>query len=125
MKIRTMLLLAVFVVTFALWMFAASAQDKDDQARNGKTATVTGCLAKGDEPNEFYLTADNGKRYEVRSDKVSLADHVGHKITLTGTAAKESGEEEEREESRHNEAAEHNAVNLQVSNVQMVSSSCK
>lgn len=123
MRLKRLLLVIGVFAALAFWHFAAQAQDRDDQAAKAKT--VTGCLAKGDEPNEFYLTADDGKRYEVRSDKVTLADHVGHKVTVKGTAAKESKEAEEREEGQHKEAAEANAENLQVSDLQMVSTSCK
>jgi hypothetical protein len=45
---------------------------------------VTICLAKGDSVKEFMLTGDDGSTWEVRSDKVALADHVGHKVTATG-----------------------------------------
>lgn len=123
MKLKQLLLVIGIFAALAVWQFAARAQDTDDQAAKAKT--VTGCLAKGDEPNEFYLTAEDGKRYEVRSDKVTLADHVGHKVTVKGTAEKESDEAEEREQGRHKEAAEANAGNLQVSDLQMVSTSCK
>lgn len=123
MKLKGLLLLIGLFAAVAVWPFAAQAQDTDDQAAKAKT--VTGCLAKVDEPNEFYLTADDGKRYEVRSDRVALADHVGHKVTVKGTAAKESDEVEEREEEWHKEAAEGNVGNLQVSDLQMVSTSCK
>lgn len=123
MKLRTPLFLIAVVAMISLWSLAAKAEQKKDESR-GKT-TVTGCLSKGDEPNEFYLTSDNGKRYELRSDNVALGDHVDHKITVTGTPSKESEETEEREGGRHNEAAEHNAGNLQVTNVKMVSTSCK
>jgi serine/threonine-protein kinase RIO1 len=118
-----LLLLIVVLAALSLWYLGASAQDKDDQTNKGKTATVTGCLAKGDEANEFYLTTDDGKRYDLRSDKVSLADHVGHKITVTGTAVKESEESEARE--NPSKEAEKEAGNLQVTKVQMVSESCK
>src|SRR3954453_7783883 len=43
--------------------------------------TATGCLQKGDEPNGYTLTADDGKVWELQGTKVKLADHVGHKVT--------------------------------------------
>ncbi len=124
MKVTRLLLLIAVLAALAFWYLGASAQDKDDRTQKGKTTTVTGCLAKGDEANEFYLTTDDGKRYDLRSDQVSLADHVGHKITVTGTSVKES-EEDERAENKGKEAAEKEAGNLQVSKVEMVSTSCK
>jgi hypothetical protein len=118
-------LLIAVLAALSLWYLGASAQDRDDQSQKGKATTITGCLAKGDEPGEFHLTTDDGKRYELRSDQVSLAGHVGHKITVTGTSVKES-EENEREENERRGAAENKeAGNLQVTKVQMVSDSCK
>ncbi|HWR34941.1 MAG TPA: hypothetical protein VN622_03600 [Clostridia bacterium] len=122
-KIARILLLVVVIAGLAIWYFTAQAQDKDDQHATGKNTTVTGCLAKGDSPNEFYLTGDDGKRYEVRSDTVKLGDHLGHKVTLVGTAAKESDKDKHKDEDE-DEAREATAANLQVSSVQMVSS-CK
>lgn len=123
MKFTRMLLLMAVVAVLVFWYLGVRAEDRDDQ-QAGKTATATGCLSKGDEAGEFYLTADDGKRYELRSDKVTLADHVGHKITVTGTTEKES-EAEEHKEGKHNESAEDEAANLRVTNLKMVSSSCK
>jgi hypothetical protein len=85
---------------------------------------VTGCLSKGDSPNEFYLTSADGKKYEVRSDSVSLSDHVGHQVTVSGTTAAE-GKGEDKDEDEKNERAENKAGNLQVTNLQMVSITCK
>jgi hypothetical protein len=123
MKTR-LLLLILSVAALALWCLAVQAQDRDQQQAPGKNTSVTGCLAKGDSPNEFYLTADNGKRYEVRSENVPLADHVGHKVTVTGTAMPE-GKAMHKDEDEKHEAAENNAGDLQVTKLDMVSSSCK
>ncbi len=123
-KVVYTLLTLALVVGLSSWYLAAQAQDKDEQNAAGKTINATGCLAKGESPKEFHLTSDDGKRYELRSDSVSLADHVGHKVTVKGTAVKES-EREERDEDEKNEAHENNATNLQVTDLQMVSNTCK
>lgn len=134
MRTMRVLLLITAFAALSLWNVGAKAQDKDrdDQHAAGKATTVTGCLEKGTEPNEFHLTADNGKRYDLRSDEVSLAEHVGHKVTVTGNRMKESKEGKEAEEkgergeARHNEADERNeAGNLQITKLQMVSDTCK
>jgi hypothetical protein len=90
------------VRSFALSAFAlalgvyitpiASAQEK---SASGKT-TVTGCLQKGDEPGEYSITGEDGKTYGLRSKAVSLSEHLGHKVTVTGTLRPESAEKEER-----------------------------
>ncbi len=122
-RVVYVLLVVALVIGLLSWYLVAQ-QDKDEQA--GKNVTVTGCLAKGDSPNEFYLAGDNGKKYEVRSDTVQLSEHVGHKVKLTGTTAKESArDEDEDEKAERNERAEHNAANLQVSKVEHLSETCK
>ncbi|PYR80100.1 MAG: hypothetical protein DMF87_09830 [Acidobacteria bacterium] len=55
-----------------------------------KSQSVTGCLAKGGEPNTWMLneTGAKGKRsVEIveTAPGVDLAAHVGHKVTITGT----------------------------------------
>ena len=50
--------------------------------------TATGCLQKGDKPNTFKLVGKDGKSWDVMSDKISLAGHVGHTVTLTGDVMK-------------------------------------
>jgi hypothetical protein len=124
-KVVYMLLAFAVVVALSSWYLAAQVQDKDEQAGTGKSVTVTGCLAKGDSPNEFYLSGDNGQKYEVRSDSVPLSEHVGHKVKVTGTTMKESASEEKEEKGERNEAGEHEAANLQVSKVEHLSTTCK
>jgi hypothetical protein len=50
--------------------------------------SATGCLQKGDKPNTFKLVGKDGKTWDVMSDKISLAGHVGHTVTLTGDVMK-------------------------------------
>src|SRR5438067_11046541 len=92
----------LFAFEFALAVSAfvtptASAQEK---AAGGKT-TVTGCLQKGDEPGEFSITGENGKMYGLRSKTVKLSEHLGHKVTITGTLRPESAEKEKGEAGEH------------------------
>ena len=48
------------------------------------TATVTGCLAQGDEPNEYAIKTVNGKIYGVSSSTVDLVKHMNHTVAVTG-----------------------------------------
>jgi hypothetical protein len=86
MKIRNLLL---FVLVLAFGICSVMAQDtSSDTHSKSKTRTITGCLSKGDNSassNEYLLTANDGSTWEVRSDSVSLAKHVGHTVTATGT----------------------------------------
>jgi len=88
--------------------------------------TVTGCLQKGEEPGGFVLTADDGQVWELTSPKVKLADHVGHKVKLSGSRIYESEEHEKKmEASEKKEAGSKEYADLKVSSLEMVSDSCK
>src|SRR5690242_2342322 len=100
-RVRPFLPLLVF--TFGVLSFSrqahAQAQDQTQQApaehrkHHGMKAghvTVTGCLQKGDEPNEYAITGEDGKKYGLRSTTVKLDDHLGHKVAVTGRVKKEA-----------------------------------
>jgi len=95
----------------------------------GKAMSVTGCLVKGDEPNEFSITGANGKTYGLRSSSVNLSEHVGHKLTVKGTVKKEGDEDEknEAEEQEKNErkSGSKETADLNVTAVKMISNTCK
>ena len=77
-------LVLILVVVVGVAIYAGS------QATSGGSKTVTGCLQKGDEPNEYSITDANGRTYGLYSSSVQLADHVGHKVTVTGQAKAET-----------------------------------
>jgi hypothetical protein len=116
--------LILAVVSFALGIYCIPPRFAEAKSASGKT-TVTGCLQKGDEADEFSITGEDGKTYGLRSSAVDLSKHLGHKVTVTGTLKAESYEKEkgEREEHEKKEAAE--AGDIRVTNLKMVSDSCK
>src|SRR5207249_7016436 len=70
----------------ALWLLIpVSAQDK--KAEGVSPVSVTGCLAQGDERNEYAVKDASGKTYGLKagSEFSYLQSHVGHKVTVTGT----------------------------------------
>jgi hypothetical protein len=103
MKRSLILGLGVSIVTCAAAV--AAPQDAAQDAKKGKTVTITGCLAAGPDAKIFVLndalpeaaakaepSAVAGKSTEMKSYQVmlgeptlKLTDHVGHKVTLTGT----------------------------------------
>lgn len=118
--IRLLILAAVsFLVAFYVTT-SGYAQNKTASEKK----TVTGCLQKGDEANEFSLTAEDGKRYDLRSSAVDLSKHLGHKVTVTGTFKAESYEKEEKEENEKKER-EPEVGDIRVTSLKMVSDSCK
>jgi hypothetical protein len=93
------------------------------------TMTLTGCLQKGPDANTFMLTNVSGKagasqQWELIGAPADLkmSDHVGHKVTVTGTAAspgeakKIEGEKSAREEAKEK--------HLKVASLKHVAPSC-
>src|SRR5882762_8367675 len=72
----------------------------DEKAGKAPAAkhSVTGCLQKGDEMGGFTITGKDGKVWELHGKKVDLSGHVGHTVTVTGSAANRSKAEEEKVE---------------------------
>jgi len=117
-----LILVACFAFTTCVFVLAANAQ-KGGKEDGGKT--VTGCLQKGDEADEFSLTGDDGKLYDLRSSAVKLGDHVGHKVTVTGSFKAEGDEKDEDEAKESKENGKKEAGDIQVTKLKMVSDSCK
>jgi hypothetical protein len=128
MKVKiTMAFLALFVFggTFGL----ATAQDTT-KTTHKKTRTLTGCLQKGDDANEYKLTTAKGSTWEIKSDSLKLGDHVGHTVTITGVVSnaamhgmKEDAKAEAKEHGVDKDSTEHG--HMAVTNLKMVSDSCK
>ena len=113
------------IVLALLLSLTALAQDttkpSDDQS---KTKAVTGCLQKGDQAEQFSITGEDGKSWDLRSSTVKLADHVGHQVTVTGSPTREAKAEEKKEGQVENAARKEGLGELRVSDLKMVSPSC-
>ncbi len=112
----------LFALVLALAWLPSASQAQEKPHKKGTGITITGCLQRGDEANEFMMTGSNGKKYELISDKVSLSEHVGHTVTVTGMHARDKGEAAEHEKK---EAGEREYAHLKVTSLKMVSESCK
>jgi hypothetical protein len=70
----------------------ASASEHTRPVNNGVRAlhvdadTTTGCLQKGTKSGEYVLATTDGKQLELTSQSVPLGKHVGHMVSVTGTA---------------------------------------
>ena len=102
---KRLMCLGVGVAIVACTAGAVWAQPPSQDAQKAKTVSITGCLAAGADAKTFTLndampaaaatkeqSKEAPKSAEVRSYRVmagesslKLADHVGHKVTLTGT----------------------------------------
>lgn len=103
-----------------------AAQENQKPATASKT--VTGCLQKGREPGELSITGEDGKTWELSSKTVKLDEHVGHQVTVTGSAHRESKAQEKAEEKKEGQmekaAAKEEYGDLRVTELKMVSATC-
>ena len=118
----------------ALFMFAgtaelATAQDTT-KTTHKKTRTLSGCLQRGDDANEYKLTTAKGATWEIKSDTLKLGDHVGHTVTITGVVSnatmhgmKEDAKAEAKEHGVDKDSTEHG--HMTVTSLSMVSDTCK
>jgi ABC-type sugar transport system substrate-binding protein len=122
-----MAFLAVFALTSTAGL--ASAQEKKTKTTHKKVRTITGCVSKGEDANEFKITSAKGGVWDLDSDAIKFSDHVGHTVTVTGTVAhpamhgmKEDMKTEAKEHGMKKDATEHG--HLTVTNLTMVSETC-
>ena len=109
-------------------ILAASMSALADSKNNVRD--VTGCLSKGDSAKEFVLTGSDGSTWEVQSDKVALAQHVGHTVAATGVVSnatmhnlKEDAKGAAKDAGVKKSDAEHG--HLTITEVKTVSDSCQ
>jgi len=122
---------AVLVIFLGLAPISAFGQDAASTPKpKAEVRNITGCLSKGDSADEFLLTGKDGSTWEVRSTKVTLADHVGHTITAHGVVSnstmhnmKEDAKNAAVDSGVKKNDTEHG--HLTISSLKMVSSSCK
>jgi len=92
------------------------------------TQTVTGCLQKGEVSGEFSIKGEDGKTWELSSTTVKLDQHLGHKVTVTGSTTHESAKTEKAEEKKEgqveNAGSKAEYADLTVTSLKMVSDSC-
>jgi hypothetical protein len=123
-----------WILCLVLAMGAASwvaAQENDSGAKGKAEArTIKGCLTQADNGKDFVLKASNGSTWDLESDTVSLADHVGHTVAVTGTVEhatahnlKEDTKDAMADAHMKKDNREHG--DLKVTDVKMVSDSCK
>jgi hypothetical protein len=96
----------------------------EKKAAEKSTHTVTGCLQKGAEAGEFSITGEDGKTWGLRSTSVKLDEHLGHKVTVTGSTTHETKAEEKKEGQVENAGSKTEYADLTVTSLKMVSDSC-
>jgi hypothetical protein len=123
--------LKITLAVFGLFMVSTvlAAQDTTTKPTHKKVRTLSGCLQKGDDANEYKLTTAKGSTWEVKSDAVKLDEHVGHSVTIRGVisnatihGAKEDAKSEAKEHGVAENSTEHG--HMTVTDLKMVSESC-
>ena len=120
-------LLLSMVAASALLIVPAIGSSGDKSA---EVRTLTGCLSKAEGAHEYKLTTENGATWELHSNTFKLSPHRGHTVTVTGKVraadlhgAKEKVKDEMKEHGVDKDSTEHGHLN--VTNISMVSDSCK
>jgi hypothetical protein len=126
MKVNIVMGVVLFLMLTGAGGLATAQSTKKTTHR--KTRTLTGCLQKSGD--DYNLTTKNGGTWEVKSDSVKLAPHVGHTVTVTGVVSnaalhglKEDVKGEAKEHGVDKDSTEHG--HLTVTNAKMVSDSCQ
>ena len=102
-------------------------QEKQAEKPAKGTMTVTGCLQKGDEVGEFSIAGEDGKVWGLRSSTIKLEGHLGHKVTVAGTASGESKAEAKKEKKEgevENASQKEEYRDLSVTSLKMISDTC-
>jgi hypothetical protein len=88
--------------------------------------TITGCVQKGLENTGYYLVAGD-KHYELYDDgKASIADHVGQKVTVSGSVPNRTAAQEEKSQPyEKKETGKNQHSDFQVTSLTVVSPTCK
>ena len=125
MKMKTV---AVLVALCAMWVVAQDASSQPKSKSNVRT--ITGCVSQGDNAKEFELTTKDGSTWEMRSDEVPLAKHVGHTVTVTGVVShakmhnlKEDAKQAGTDTGAMKQHPEHG--HIEITELKMVSDSCQ
>ena len=121
---RSLLLIVFLVLGFGVLTSAVTKaltpeDDRSTTQSKDDSITVTGCLREADGDHLFQITGTKGDMYLLKSTKVTLKDHVGHKVALTGTI-KDDDDEDLNVEYREGEVRL-----LIVSSLKMISTKCQ
>ena len=102
---------------------ATATSDKSSNVRS-----VTGCLRAGDNSKEYELRGSDGSSWELKSDAVDMASHVGHTVTVTGAVrnADMHGMKEDAKKAgaEHGMGSGSEHGHMTVTDLKMVSESC-
>jgi len=126
-KLSRLLLCVVLVGMTSVW---ALAQDENSNTKS-EVRSITGCLTKSGNGNEYLLTASDGSTWEMHQNgAVDLAKHVGQTVQIKGTVSHEKmhNMKEDAKEMGHDAGAKNNTAehgHLNVTDIHRVGESCE
>src|SRR5262249_10261083 len=124
-QLRRVIGLAILVGGATVLLSAQENAPKDSDTTQ-KTTNNTGCVDKGQETGGYYLKDDDGKTWELTDSDAKVADHVGHKVTLSGVKTRESkSDEAQKAAAEKAEANGKHGGDFRVTSVKMISDSCQ
>ena len=123
-KIAKLAFWLIPILCLSLCPVALIAQTAAPEKKAEKSQTVTGCLQKGDEAGEFSIKGEDGKTWGLRSTSVKLDQHIGHQVTVTGSATHETKAEEKKEGHIEPAAGKMEYGDLTVKSMKMVNDTC-
>lgn len=74
------------VVCLVLAHFQWRREDSHKPKQGSRRRQSRDAMQRGDEANEFAITGEDGKTYQLRNSAIDLSKHVGHTVTITGAA---------------------------------------
>jgi hypothetical protein len=108
----------------------ALAQDENSNTKS-EVRTLTGCLTKSGNGNEYLLTASEGSTWEMHQNgSVDLGRHVGQTVEIKGTVSHEKmhNMKEDAKEMGHDAGAKNNPAehgHLNVTDIHRVGEACE
>ncbi len=126
-KLSLCLVPVLFIALFPLLLSAQYDSGKQDTMGNemAKHMSATGCLKQGHSTNGYYLKGEDGKTYELWGYK-GLAQHVNHKVTVTGMEQKmPESQEKTKENYEKEEAGGQPQMDMKVMHLKMISEHCQ
>ena len=123
--VRPFLIFSIFVLASVLFdaagLRASARRDwQPTQESKKRPITVTGCLEKGAGDDAVVISGQDGSMYLLKSADIDLKAHIKHKVTLTGKVTEIDDDEEGSDEYR-----ESGVMMLVVTNLKVISVTCK
>jgi len=143
MRMRLTAVLLPLTICLALVVYAQTQRNSMGSAsqEENRSMTLTGCLQAGSEPNTYTLSNVSMSRSRssgapnemartetsyklIPEGNVNLKDHVGHKVEITGTPAKEESSMGTSTSSSGEYSGTSSSPELKVSSIRHIAKTC-